>query len=338
MSEIKITRILFLGLLLAMPAMFSAEGPNAPQPLPDDAQLAQAQERGKQIRDLKKLAPQVLLKYAAVFKVKGVRCGHESFAIEDATGDGGGVYRCTERFKLCIPQNKVESVEYTHQLLLNADFSLLSGRQIYSSVVIVDLVPRNETIITDMLVAGDTLELTRREKIGDDAEKRQPSQQTRLLGVRPIPGKAVLALAALALTSPREPAPTPFVGSIKPFMVSTIYMGWSSQAFNIQSAWLSFEQGGGAALRMSARYLDGELSEQGLMVEAPTEENWKNPSVWGFDDKMRVTRLPAASEQLLSVELADPDKMDFDATLDRVKISAALKAALQENSAPANAR
>lgn len=335
MLGMKNTRgLLFSLLLTAIVAGVAvcADGPDTPQPLPDDAQLVQAQERGKKIRALNIFAPEALLKYAAVFKIKGVRCGHESFGLEDARGEGGGVYRCTERFKLCIPQNKVESVEYTHQLLLNADFSLLSGKQICSSVAIVDLLPRNETIITEMLIAGDTLELARREKIGADAEKIQPPQQTRLLGLRPIPGKAVLALAALA----RRESAVIGGGGIQPFMATTIYMGWSNQAFNIQSAWLAFERGGGGALRMSARYLDGELSDKGLMVEAPTDENWKNAAVWGFDDKMRVTRLPAASEQLMSVELADPDTIDFDAPLDREKIAAALKAALQENNAPAN--
>src|SRR5262249_29681024 len=97
---------LFPVLLLVLLINATAADPvPAPPPPPDAAQIAQALERGKMLRDLKGLVPNALISSAVTLKVGETRNGFAMVKLEDGRADGA-VYKLTERLKVAMPEGK----------------------------------------------------------------------------------------------------------------------------------------------------------------------------------------------------------------------------------------
>lgn len=293
--------------------------------LPTDTQIAEAQERGTKIRTQTELLPDALLKCAVILKTGNERCGHDFIQIEDAKNEGGAKYKFTERFRIVTPREKIEALYFTHVSYLAADFTVINGRQVCTSTINENGQRREELLSVEFELHNDMLKLRRKQKIGNEEEKALPAGETKLFGVRPLPGKAIAAMPAFAAKDA-----TPLSGGINPFMISTLHFGWTDPSFSIQSAWLTFEKvnidKSPIKLHMTARYFDAELSPDGLLVDRPTEETWDHPQVWSYDEKLKILALPAPPDSAFTAEVTDPDKLDFDAPLDREKIKAATPA------------
>ena len=318
--------LILLFIFIAVSGAFSGEAAPAVKP-PEAADITQAIERGKAVRDQKVLVPAALMRSAVILKAGPERCGHALVMIDDAKGDGGAVYRLTERLKIAMPQgNDIEVVEYTGSLLLAADLSLMSGKQASTRTVLSGKSSESETVTADIVVSGGELSWSKKEKRGDEPEMLSKPEPVKLHGVRPLPRNALIACAAFASN---EPGFMPGVSS--PFIVPSMDMGWTIDAFIVQPAWLSFEQpknksNPAAKLVMSVRYLDGEIDEKGLKLEPPASETWnEEPMLWTFDGKLQIVNQPAAGETLIQVETVDPLKLNLDEALDFPQIKKQIK-------------
>lgn len=316
-------RSLNLVLACVCAAMCSAEELPAP---PTDEQLKQALERGRQVREQKSIVPEALMKSAVLLKAGNERCGHALVRIEDAKGSGGAVYRMIENLKVCMPQgNDLETVEYTGDLLLAADLTLMSGKQASTRTVVSGKTSAVETVVAEITVDGGELKWARKEKSGDDPQTISEPEAHKLHGVRPVPRNAVIALAAFAS---KEGGFMPGISS--PFMVPTLDMGTTIDTFLIQPAWLSFElpkdkKDPNVKMNMAVRYLDAEIDEKGMKVEPPAAETFADTMSWTFDKNLRILAQPSAGETMIQVETTDPDKLNPDEALNFAQIRIEVK-------------
>jgi hypothetical protein len=319
-SILKLTSVLFAPL-------FFFRAARAEEKIPNAEMMLQALERGKAVRTQRGLVPQALMKTAVILKAGSVRCGHALVKIEDAKGEGGATYKLTERLKACMPQGiDVEIVDYAGTVLLDSDLALLSGMQTTERSVSSGKDSEKEMIAAQLVVKGDALSWTRKEKRADDPELTTQSEPVKLYGMRPLPRNALIAIAAFAAN---EPGFKPGISS--PLCVPTLDLGWTIETFMIQPAWVTFDLPNEAKdpdvkMLMRVRYLEGELTDKGLVVLPPTREAWEDVLTWKFDSRLRVAGQPEAGETAVTVESVDPDKLDLNAPLDYEKIKEAVKA------------
>jgi hypothetical protein len=317
----------------------------ADAPPPGEIEIKQALERGKSVRAHQGLLPEALVKTAVILKAGDARCGHAYVKIEPANGEGGAVYKLTEKFKAAMPKgNDMEVMEYTGTLLLDSDLALISATQASERVTAAGNSLQKETSAATVVVKNDEMSWVRKDKRDNDpelVEQNAGEEPKKLHGVRPIPRNALIALAAFAAKQPGFKA-----GVSSPFCVPSIDMGWTMDQFMFEPVWMETDvppkekahekAPPGASLLLRVRMLHGEIDEKGIKVEPPIKPadplpegiktDWEDIMVWTFDENFRVVAAPTSEGTDIQPELADPDKIVLDEKLDFDKIRAEMDA------------
>lgn len=295
--------------------------------VPGAAEIAQALERGKNLRNQHGVVQDALMKAAVVLKAGDVRCGYTLVMIEDARGEGGATYKLTERIQGAAPRGlDMEIVEYSGTLMLDSDLSLMSGSQVTTKTVTAAKASEKETVSAEITVKNDELSWVRKEKRAGDPEFIDKSDPVKLHGVRPIPHNALICLAAFAANELGFKA-----GVSSPFCVPSLDTGGTIDSFLIQPIWLETDLPKGKRnpdikMLLRVRTLEGQLNEKGMSIQPPSVETWSDTLDWVFDSKFHIGALPQNPESLIAAEMVDADTLQPNAPLDFAKIRDAIKA------------
>jgi len=297
--------------------------------------IQKAVERAKLVRAQKKLVPGVLQSSALVMKMGEARCGQALLKIENAGGENGAVYKLSGRFKAGMSENGQSAlIDYTGTFLLAADLTLVSGELRAASDLLSKSDGKKQAVISSatLNVKDDTLFWERSEqKDGKDSPKT--AKKIALHGVRPMPKNALLALAALTMESEKDgwkPEPK------SALCVPVIDLGWEMDSFEVEPAWISFDQPThmnpkDTAAVMRVRSLVGEITDKGLEIEPPLPQVWLSVQLWALDGRAHALSHPPPDDPRIKIELADPATVNVEGTLDLEQIE---KASANSSAAP----
>jgi hypothetical protein len=292
--------------------------------------IQKAVERAKLVRAQKKLVPNVLQSSALLMKIGDVRCGQALFKIEDAKGENGAAYKLSERFKAGMSENGQSAlIDYSGTFFLAADLTLVSGELQAKSNLLSKSDNKKQAVVSraTLIVKDNTLAWERSEqKDGKDSPKS--SRKIALHGVRPMPKNALLALSALVMESEKDgwkPDPK------NALCVPVIDLGWEMDSFDVEPAWVSFDQPAythakGSAAVMRVRSLVGEVTDKGLEIEPPLPQVWLSVQLWALDGKAHALSHPAPEDPRIKIEIADPASLDIESPLEMDAIERAMSA------------
>ncbi len=277
---------------------------------PSGTEIKAALERGKIVRDVKELIPAALGKNAFVIKINGVRCGHGITTLEDAKGEGGAVYKLTEEARSAqADDDSARIYDYKGTYLLNSRLGLVSGTLRWKETT-KNLAEKKDDVTEEscsMRVEKDVLKWEA--TVGGETTK----DSTPLNGETPIPQSILCSLSAFLGKSSE--------GFGKPICVPELSPRADKDAFDIQTAWVTFEQAKEKSTAGFAKLIHLVGAPERKEIEGLSSVSWSAPQVLTLDG-VSITSYPAAAPGI-DVEPIAPEKLDPDASLDLAKIAAA---------------
>ena len=277
---------------------------------PSGAEIKAALERGKIVRDVKELIPAALGKNAFVIKINGVRCGHGITTLEDAKGEGGAIYKLTEEARSAQADDETARIyDYKGTYLLNSRLGLVSGTLHWKETT-KNLAEKKDDVTDEscsMRVEKDALKWEA--NVGGEISK----DSTPLNGETPIPQSILCTLAAFLGKSSD--------GFGKPLCVPELSPRADKDSFDIQTAWITFDQAKDKPVAGFAKLIHLVGAPERKEIEGLTSVSWSAPQILTLDG-VSITSYPAAAPGI-DVEPIAPEKLDPEASLDLAKIAAA---------------
>jgi hypothetical protein len=298
-----------------------------------EAQIQKAVARGKEVRNHRGVLSDVLQNHAMVMKAGDVRCGFATIRIEDAKGEGGGVYTMIETFKAASAEgDETATIDYNATFLLGADLGLISGNATSTCELSNRTDKKQQATIStlSLSVKDDVLSYERVEqKNGDTAPSQKESKKIALHGVRPVPNNALSGVAVFV----REAAKDGWKPDVKDALCVPVFnlaADPDSLSFNIDPVWITFDapvytNPKGTAVQMAQRFLAGDITEKGMEVEPPAPNVWQNRQLFPLDVHLHPLAQPCPGDPRIKVEVVEPAAVDLTSPLDLEKISAAMK-------------
>jgi hypothetical protein len=317
-------------LVLLVPIIAFAASEQRPS---SEAQIQKAVARGKEVRNQRGVLNDVLQNHAMVMKAGEVRCGFATVKIEDAKGEGGGVYKMIETFKAASAEgDETATIDYSATFLLGADLGLISGNATSTCELSNSSDKKQQATIStlSLSVKDDALSYERAEqKKGETATSQKESKKISLHGIRPIPNNALSGVAVFV----REAAKDGWKPDVKDALCVPVFnlaADPDSLNFNIDPVWITFDapvytNPKGTAVQMAQRFLAGDITEKGMEVEPPAPNVWQNRQLFPLDVHLHPLAQPSPGDPRIKVEVVEFSVLDLTTPLDLAKISAAMK-------------